>query len=136
MLFVTGLPHRLTQDDVYQGMVIPKGSLVFANIWAMMRDERVYEDAEKFWPERFCEEESSEDDDTHNSANNLEKQTQGKQTRKWRTKRFDPEVERRMNPKNFVFGFGRRECPGKELVDSSIWLVMVSPLFAHSTHAH
>jgi len=24
----TGLPHRLTEDDVYEGMFIPKGSLV------------------------------------------------------------------------------------------------------------
>ena len=28
-----GLPHRLMEDDVYEGMCIPKGSLVFANIW-------------------------------------------------------------------------------------------------------
>ena len=28
-----GLPHRLMEDDVYNGMFIPKGSLVFANIW-------------------------------------------------------------------------------------------------------
>ncbi|KAF5310104.1 hypothetical protein D9619_010514 [Psilocybe cf. subviscida] len=35
------LPHRLMEDNVYNGMFIPKGSLVFGNIWAMMRDENV-----------------------------------------------------------------------------------------------
>lgn len=28
-----GLPHRVTQDDVYEGYRIPRGSTVFANIW-------------------------------------------------------------------------------------------------------
>ena len=27
-MFVTGLPHRLMEDDVYDGIFIPKGSLV------------------------------------------------------------------------------------------------------------
>lgn len=30
MLF-TGVPHRSTEDDIYKGMFIPKGSLVIAN---------------------------------------------------------------------------------------------------------
>jgi len=29
----TDLPHRLMEDDIYEGMHIPKGSLVFGNIW-------------------------------------------------------------------------------------------------------
>lgn len=28
-----GLPHRLKQDDIYENMYIPEGTLVFANIW-------------------------------------------------------------------------------------------------------
>jgi cytochrome P450 len=28
-----GLPHRLTRDDVYQGCVIPAGTIVWPNIW-------------------------------------------------------------------------------------------------------
>ena len=28
-----GLPHRLTEDDTYEGMHIPEGSFIFANIW-------------------------------------------------------------------------------------------------------
>lgn len=28
-----GIPHIVTEDDVYEGYLIPKGSTVFANIW-------------------------------------------------------------------------------------------------------
>lgn len=28
-----GIPHTTTQDDVYEGYFIPKGSMVLANIW-------------------------------------------------------------------------------------------------------
>ena len=27
------LPHRVTQDDVYQGFSIPKGTIVIGNVW-------------------------------------------------------------------------------------------------------
>lgn len=33
-----GLAHRLTQDDVYRGWVIRKGTVVWANIWYVPRD--------------------------------------------------------------------------------------------------
>lgn len=89
------------EDDVYRGMHIPKGSLVssyprpgmsvqlvdgvvvvpccqvFGNIWAMMHDERIFTDADKFNPERFLE-------------------------------NVDTETERKRDPRNYVFGFGRR----------------------------
>jgi cytochrome P450 len=58
------------EDDVYRGMFIPKGSLVFANIRyasfdssgsgvmlnfprGMSLDEAVYSDPKSFFPERF-----------------------------------------------------------------------------------
>lgn len=28
-----GVPHRLLQDDVYEGYHLPRGTLVIANIW-------------------------------------------------------------------------------------------------------
>ncbi|KAJ7302115.1 cytochrome P450 [Mycena albidolilacea] len=48
-----GVPHRVMEDDVYRGMFIPKGSLVFANIRGMSLDEAVYSDPKSFFPERF-----------------------------------------------------------------------------------
>jgi len=72
------LPHRLMEDDVYRGMHIPKGSLIFGNIWTILRDESMYPNADAFLPERFLEPAES------------------------------PEIERKRNPLNYVFGFGRR----------------------------
>ncbi|KAK0232280.1 cytochrome P450 [Armillaria nabsnona] len=48
-----GLPHLCTDDDIYRGMFIPKGSIVFANARAISLDESVYHDPERFYPERF-----------------------------------------------------------------------------------
>jgi len=31
--FETGLPHRVSEEDIHDGYYIPKGSLVFANQW-------------------------------------------------------------------------------------------------------
>ena len=28
-----GLAHRLTEDDIYRGWLIPKGTVVWANLW-------------------------------------------------------------------------------------------------------
>jgi cytochrome P450 len=50
-----GLPHRVIRDDFYDGHFIPKGSLVFANIWAMLRDPDVFPEPERFNPERYLE---------------------------------------------------------------------------------
>jgi cytochrome P450 len=43
------------QDDFYDGHFIPKGSLVFANIWAMLHDPEVFPEPERFNPERYLE---------------------------------------------------------------------------------
>ncbi|KAK5656691.1 hypothetical protein OQA88_4237 [Cercophora sp. LCS_1] len=48
-----GIPHASVADDVYEGMFIPKGTIVYQNVWAMMHDESVYADPETFWPERY-----------------------------------------------------------------------------------
>ncbi|KAJ7674371.1 cytochrome P450 [Mycena rosella] len=48
-----GLPHRATEDDIYRGMLIPKGSLIIANIKAMSLNESVYSQPTSFYPERF-----------------------------------------------------------------------------------
>ncbi|KAF8904513.1 cytochrome P450 [Mucidula mucida] len=49
-----GVPHATSADDVYNGYYIPKGrALILYNQWAMCRDERVYDNAEAFNPERF-----------------------------------------------------------------------------------
>ncbi|THH18673.1 hypothetical protein EW146_g2333 [Bondarzewia mesenterica] len=51
-----GVPHATTQDDVYEGYWIPKGTTIIPNIWAMFHDETKYPDAFAFKPERFEDE--------------------------------------------------------------------------------
>ncbi|PHH86202.1 hypothetical protein CDD83_10589 [Cordyceps sp. RAO-2017] len=48
-----GVPHRSLEDDVYDGYLIPAGSLVFANARAMTHDESVYTDPDDFNPDRY-----------------------------------------------------------------------------------
>ncbi|CAE7206215.1 unnamed protein product, partial [Rhizoctonia solani] len=50
-----GVPHATTDDDLYQGFKIPKGTMVIGNIWGMSRDGRVYNNPEKFDPDRFLD---------------------------------------------------------------------------------
>ncbi|KAG1880172.1 cytochrome P450 [Suillus subluteus] len=92
------LPHRLTQPDTYEGMYIPQGSLVFGNIWAIMRDPGLYQDPEVFEPGRWLARDAIE------------------------------EAGNERDPRAFVFGFGRRRCPGTHLVESSVWLLITSML--------
>ncbi|KNZ74378.1 O-methylsterigmatocystin oxidoreductase [Termitomyces sp. J132] len=40
----------------------------------------------------------------------------------------DAELKKRRDPRNYIFGFGRRRCPGADLVESSVWLLIVSVL--------
>nr|VWO99573.1 Ketoreductase CTB6 (EC (Cercosporin toxin biosynthesis cluster protein 6) [Ganoderma boninense] len=56
-----GVPHATTEDDMYLGMFIPKGTTVIANIFAMLHDENVYNNPTEFIPERY---ESSPDGST------------------------------------------------------------------------
>ncbi|PPQ86493.1 hypothetical protein CVT25_008275 [Psilocybe cyanescens] len=58
-----GVPHRLIEDDYFKGYLIPEGTAVFANIWAMTHDEEVYPDAFSFKPDRFFDEEGVLNDD-------------------------------------------------------------------------
>lgn len=48
-----GVPHASIADDEYRGYRIPAGSVVYANAWAMSRDERHYSAPEDFRPERY-----------------------------------------------------------------------------------
>ncbi|KZT37248.1 cytochrome P450 [Sistotremastrum suecicum HHB10207 ss-3] len=81
-----GNTHRLTEDDVYDGMFIPAGTCIIPNIAAMLHDENRYPEPEKFNPERFL---------------------------------ASDEVEPQDDPRIFIYGFGRRICPGRHFAESS-----------------
>ncbi|KAF5324095.1 hypothetical protein D9619_011207 [Psilocybe cf. subviscida] len=48
-----GISHKTSQDDVYKGYHIPAGTMVMANMWAMLHDETAYPDPFSFNPSRF-----------------------------------------------------------------------------------
>ncbi|KAJ4233050.1 hypothetical protein NW759_001833 [Fusarium solani] len=52
---VTALPHKVRQDDEYQGMLIPKDSTIFIPTWAIHHNENIYKDPETFDPDRYAQ---------------------------------------------------------------------------------
>ncbi|KAL4247164.1 cytochrome P450 family protein [Abortiporus biennis] len=48
-----GVPHKLMEDDEYNGYFIPKGTIIIPNFWATLHDPEDYPDPEAFKPERF-----------------------------------------------------------------------------------
>ena len=75
-----------TQDVCVAGHTIPAGTTAMVNLWAITHDPKVWENPEKFMPERFVASEGGQDVDVR--GNDL-----------------------RLAP----FGAGRRVCPGRAL---------------------
>ncbi|KAK7048442.1 cytochrome P450 [Favolaschia claudopus] len=92
------LPHATSDDDVFRGCLIPKGTMVLPNIWAMLHDESVYANPEEFDPERFL----------NTSANG--------------------QIQLNADDRILSFGFGRRICAGRHAADSVVWAAMFSVL--------
>ena len=86
----------LIQDDIYEGYILPKGTIIFANAWAIHMDEVEYEAPEDFIPERFL----------NNPFGT--RQPPGHET---------SEDHRRVT---YGFGAGRRVCPGQRLAENSL----------------
>jgi len=93
-----GVPHRSVQDDVFNGFFIPKGSILISNIWQYTHDPKYYHDPTAFKPERFLPGGPG--------------------------KGGEPELD----PRELIFGFGRRICVGKELADNSLFLMIAISL--------
>lgn len=54
------IPHASSEDSVYRGYYIPKGSIVVGNAWALLQDEGVFgENTDEFRPERFLTEDGN-----------------------------------------------------------------------------
>jgi cytochrome P450 len=108
-----GIPHMCSEDDVYKGYRIPKGSLVMPNIW-------------------YGTPVSGKGASYHRIANHLHREfTHDPETykdpRTFNPSRFlSPTPE--MDPRNLSFGFGRRICPGRLLADSTIFMTIAKSL--------
>ena len=98
-----GLPHAVIKDDWYEGMFIPKGTVCVPNIWHCNHDRAVFgEDADEFRPERH-----------------LNKQGE-----------LDPGPVQTNQAGNVTFGFGRRLCVGKDLVNDALFIAISCMLWA------
>ncbi|CAN6300817.1 unnamed protein product [Urochloa humidicola] len=50
------LPHKAVEDGAEVcGYAVPRGSTVFVNVWAIMRDPALWENPDEFLPERFLD---------------------------------------------------------------------------------
>ncbi|THU86673.1 cytochrome P450 [Dendrothele bispora CBS 962.96] len=58
-----GIPHAAIEESFYNNFFIPKGTVVISNIWAMSRDSEIYNDPDKFMPERFLTEDGNLNND-------------------------------------------------------------------------
>ncbi|KAJ7499369.1 cytochrome P450 [Mycena latifolia] len=47
-----GIPHALSKDDIYEGMHLPKGSILIPNVWHMLHDPDVFANPMEFDPDR------------------------------------------------------------------------------------
>ncbi|KAH9940671.1 cytochrome P450 [Amylocystis lapponica] len=57
-----GVPHYTTADDVYRGLLIPKGTIVMGNSWALLHSAEAYgPDTDVFRPERFLRADGTRD---------------------------------------------------------------------------
>ncbi|KAH9957777.1 cytochrome P450 [Russula dissimulans] len=97
------LPHRLTEDDWYEGMFIPKGTICIPNLWQMNHDPDVYgENVADFDPAR------------HLDANgDIKPGPSG------------------AKEGHVSFGFGRRDCPGRHLANNSLFINIAVTLWAN-----
>ncbi|KAF9063055.1 cytochrome P450 [Rhodocollybia butyracea] len=50
-----GFPHLVTDDDVYSGYLIPKGSIIIPNVWSILHNEDDYPDPYRFNPSRYLD---------------------------------------------------------------------------------
>ncbi|XP_013405673.1 cytochrome P450 2J2 [Lingula anatina] len=51
-----GLPRATTEDVSFNGYTIPKNTMVIANLWSVMMNEKYWPEPEEFRPERFLDE--------------------------------------------------------------------------------
>ncbi|KAH9040501.1 cytochrome P450 [Lactarius pseudohatsudake] len=96
------LPHFTMEDDWYNGMFIPKGTICLPNLVQCNRDSYYGDDAANFRPERFL--------DAHGEIlpGPAETREEGHST----------------------YGFGKRACMGKHVANESLFIYIAISLWA------
>ena len=97
------LPHSTMEDDWYDGMFIPKGTLCLTNLWQCHHDPYYYgDDAASFRPERFLD-------------------AQGE---------IIPGPSETREEGHGTYGFGKRSCVGKYVANESLFIFIATALWA------
>ncbi|KAL5352910.1 hypothetical protein ACLOAV_002858 [Pseudogymnoascus australis] len=100
---VTGSPHRVREDDEYEGMLIPKDATIIVPVWALHHSDE-YEDDDSFIPERYAKHPKLANDYAGSSD--------------WE------------NRDHYGYGAGRRICPGMHLAERNMWRIAAKLLWA------
>ncbi|RKU42018.1 hypothetical protein DL546_004929 [Coniochaeta pulveracea] len=98
------VPHAVTQDDWYEGHLIPKNAGVLNNVWAINMDPVRHPNPRQFMPERYRDDRQTLADAAAN-----------------------PDATKR---DQFTFGAGRRICPGIHVAERSLFLGISRILWA------
>jgi cytochrome P450 len=97
------MTHATIEDDWYEGMFIPKGTICLANAWHMNRDPEIFgENAEDFDPARYLD--ASGD--------------------------IAPGITDLKKDGHFSYGFGGRLCVGRHMADNSLFINIATLLWA------
>ncbi|KAK0226846.1 cytochrome P450 [Armillaria nabsnona] len=98
-----GLPHRSTEDDVYDGYFIPAGTILMANVWHLNRNPEIYgPDAEHFNPARHLD----------------------------KNGKLAPGPADTKEESHVTYGFGRRICVGRHVANNSLFIDIAMMLWA------
>jgi cytochrome P450 len=96
------LPREMQADVELHGYAIPKGTTVMTNVWTIQRDSKFYDNPDCFVPERYLQ-----------SSLGI--------------KEGAPTQNRKAL---YTFGFGRRECPGREFYFQQMEITMAQVIWA------
>ncbi|KAJ7463500.1 cytochrome P450 [Mycena galericulata] len=97
------VPHRLAQDDYYEGYFLPKNTICIVNQWELNHDKEVYgPDAEEFVPERHLD----------------------------ATGNMGPPFADTKEENHHSYGFGRRICVGRHVANNMMFIEIASLLWA------
>jgi len=107
--FWVAAPHYSTEDFVYNGMFIPKDTLMVLNCYTLHHNEERYADPFTFNPDRYLDDNLS----CAQSAN----------------------LANVMQRDHWTFGAGRRICPGLHVAERELWLAISRLLWTYSFDA-
>lgn len=104
----TGIPHEVTQDDVYEGYHIPKGSVIHPLEWSISRDPEVFPQPDDWNPTRWLHSDYPTYQEPLNKYPTITQYSQ--------------------------FGYGRRTCQGMGVTEADLFVGLGSVAWLFSMH--